>query len=204
MTRTKIEPTAEQMNRLQKVAEIGMANAGQGLSEMTGNQIDVAAPKVELVPLEQIPIMVGGPDILVVGIYLSIVGDLTGHVMLMLSLPSALALVDTILEQPIGTTVEMDAMAESALAEVGNLTGSFFITALGDRCELNPQPSPPAVVVDMSGAILDVVLADLGQEGEEALMIETSFRQSERAINGFFLCFPNQASLETIFRELRA
>jgi len=203
MIGAKATLTADKLARLQTVAEMGMARAGQGLSDMMGRSIEVVAPRVAMVPLEQVPQLAGGPDTTIVGIYLSILGDLTGHIILMVPLPSALALVDTLLEQPAGTTEYLDAMAESALAEVGNLTGSFFLAALADSTGLRPHPSPPAVAVDMIGAILDAVLADLGQEGEDGFMIETTFRQSERAISGFFLVFPDRVSLEAIIRTLR-
>jgi chemotaxis protein CheC len=195
MIDAQAKPYADGLARLLTVAELGMARAGEGLSEMTGTPIEVIAPSVRIIPLGDVPALVGDPDTLMVGIYLSMLGDLTGHVILMFPYPSALALVDALLELPEGTTVGLDPMAESALGEVGNLTGSFFLNALSDNAGLKLQPSPPAVAVDMTCAILDAVLADLGQYGEDGLMIDTYFKQSDKAVSGFFLVFPDRPSL---------
>ncbi|MGQ9677404.1 MAG: chemotaxis protein CheC [Chloroflexota bacterium] len=194
--------TLEGLARLQTVARKGVERAGRGLSEMAGSCIEVSVPDVRVVSLCEVPHLVGGAENHVVGVYLSILGDLSGHIMLFLPVPSAFALVDALLEQQEGTTAYLDEIAESALAEVGNITGSFFLNALGDEIGMQPQPSPPAVAVDMVGAILDAVLSDLGQYGEDVFMIDTVFRQSDKEISGFFLVLPHRASLEAILRRL--
>lgn len=202
MLQTKLNLTQTSLSELEKVAAKGLHNAGQALGEMMGQPMGIASPRVGLVPLHDVPRLFGDPEALVSGIYLSIVGDLTGHIMLLFPIANALSLADALLMQDPGTTTELDDMAASALAEAGNITGSFFLNALADSIGLRPEPSPPAVVTDMASAILDVVLADLGQEGEEALMIETTFKKSDQEITGYFLVFPNRSSLETMIGRL--
>ena len=43
-------------------------------------------------------------------------------------------------------------------------------------------PSPPAVIMDMAGAILDVALSDIIIESDYALVVETSFGTEDRQI----------------------
>ena len=198
MIETGTQKKTAGMAKLLMVAQKGMTRAGQGLSEMTGTPVEVIAPSVSAVAINEVTNLVGSPDALNVGLYLSILGDLTGHIVLMFPYPSALSLVDALLELPTGTTVCLDEIGESALCEVGNLTGSFFLNALSDSTNFRLHPSPPAIATDMTEAILDTVLADLGQYGEEMVVIDTNFKQSEKAIQGFFLVFPDRDSLRRL------
>ncbi|MGQ9674947.1 MAG: CheY-P-specific phosphatase CheC [Chloroflexota bacterium] len=202
MIGARVDITFDEAARLQAVAEGAVTQAGRAMSEMTGTTIEITAPRVLWVPLAEVPGLLGGPEALVAGVYLSVLGDLAGHMLFAMPLAAALALVDELLEQPQGTAQSFDEMAESALAEVGNLTGSFFLGVLGDRTGLRPHPSPPAVAVDMVGAILDEVLAEQGWYGEDALMIQTTFRQCDRETGGFFLVFPDRVSLRAILQGL--
>ena len=74
---------------------------------------------------------------------------------------------------------------------MGNIMGSFFLNSLADATGLNLNPSPPAVMMDMVGAVLDVALGDIMQETDEALIVEATFGTSDRQINGTFLVMPS-------------
>ena len=117
---------------------------------------------------------------------------------LLYSPPTALALVDLLLGQPPGTTTDLDEMEESAMGEVGNIMGSFFLNALSDATGLTLQPSPPAVMTDMAGAILDVAMADILQESDDALVVETSFSTEDRQIEGTLLMMPSPDLLRVL------
>ncbi len=201
---TQIQFSTENLNKLQKLAEEGLSKAGTALSEMTEQPINIAAPNVFLVHLNEIPEMLGGPETMVVGIYLSIAGELAGHMTLIFPTKNALNLADALLQQPPGTTVELDEMSSSALGEVGNITGSFFLNAIGDGTGLRPEPSPPAIAHDMVSAIIDVILADVGQDGDEGLVIETSFNQNGNELSGYFLVIPIKDSLHKLMDKLNS
>ena len=59
-------------------------------------------------------------------------------------------------------------------------------------------PSIPALAMDMAGAILNVVLVQLGQMGDQALVMETEFLAEDDGINGHFFLVPDPGSLETL------
>ena len=100
--------------------------------------------------------------------------------------------------QPPGTTTDLDEMEESAMGEVGNIMGSFFLNALSDATGLMLQPSPPAVMMDMAGAILDVALADILGDSDDALVVETSFSTEDRQIEGTLLVMPSPDLLRVL------
>lgn len=184
---------------LQVLAQEGLANAAQGLSSFVGQEITLADPHVELVPIVDIPQVMGGPETVVVGIYLAIEGDFDGHIMLLLKRENALELVDLLMDQPLGTTQKLDTLARSALAEVGNLTGSLFLNSVASLTGLSARPSPPAVMEDMLGSILDVVAVAVGAISEYVLLIETLFQRSGQEVEALFWVVPD---LETLTSSL--
>jgi len=120
----------------------------------------------------------------------------------MMSPREAHGLVDMVMSQEEGTTSTLGAMERSALGEVGNLTGTFFLNALAEVTRMNIQPSPPAVMVDMGAAVLDVPLAALAASADEALVIKTIFLDDLRRIEAAFLVMPDMESLRAILEVL--
>lgn len=187
---------------LRHVAESGVSNSAIGLSQMIGREIDMRALDVSVLRINQVPGLLAGPEDTLVGIYLAIWGDITGHILLLFSLTEATRLVDMLMDQPPGTTTTLGGMERSALGEVGNLTGSFFLNALAEVTKLSGQPSPPAVIVDMGFAILDVPLVALAITSDDVLVIRTAFLENERHIQALFLVMPDVESLQAILRSL--
>ncbi len=184
------------------VADIGFQRAGRSLSEMTGAPMEAKAARVRRVPLTKVPDLVGGAGVVVAGIYLGISGDVDGHMLLMLPLKEACYLSSMMLEEEVRPEGEISEMARSALGEVGNITGASFLSALADATALDLAPSPPTIMVDMSGAVLDTVLAELGMESEELFVIDTVFSQEERQVNALFLVLPRQQHFNMIVERL--
>jgi chemotaxis protein CheC len=184
--------------KMRIVASRGFSNSAQGLSKMIGQELSVFSPDVDLVPLSEIPKMLGGPDNDAVGVYLRIDGELTGQIMMVISYQQALEFCDMVLDSPSGTTKEFGRMERSALSEIGNLTGTFFLNAIYEITGLSSHPSPPAVMVDMVGSILDVVIATMGAISDQILMFKAAFRIGERKIQADFWIIPDPVTLEKL------
>jgi len=183
---------------LQLMADAGIESAADGLSQMIGRRVIMTVPKVTTLPFCEVPARVGGAEVPVVGIYLACNGDLGGHIMLILQQEEALRLVDLLLDQPEGVAVEFDPLARSALAEAGNLAVSFFLNAIATVMGISSRPSPPAVIVDMAGAILDIMLVVAGEFGDEVLLLETMFRDADRHIKLLFWMLPDLLPLQDL------
>jgi len=188
---------------LKKTINQALAQAGQVFSEMAGQQIVINAPIIDLLPLKNVAGIAGGPGTIGTGIYEAVSGDVEGHLLLFFTQDSVLRLVDMVMEKPLGSTSELSEMDISALSELGNVTGSFFLNALSDRTGMEICPSTPVVVTDMIGAILSAVLAELSTTGDSALIVETDFVGSAE-IKGYFFLLPEPSSLETILQRLEA
>jgi chemotaxis protein CheC len=167
-----------------------MHHAASGLSEMIGRPITIDVPRVERLPISQVSTYIGGPETEMVGIYLLIEGDMPGQAILMLPLEDALHMVDLLMDVPPGTTDTLGELERSALAEAGNLTASFFLNEVALFTGVSSRPSPPAVMVDMLGAILSVVAAPVAVDSNELLIVETVFKEPTRIVQAHFWILP--------------
>ncbi len=176
----------------------GISNALSGLSQMIGQELKVTGLDLRQYPAKHAVQLLGGPEETVVGIYLTIQGDATGHLMLIHEPSIAFQLIDLQMGQPPGTTTVMGEMEASIMGEMGNITGSFFLNALADATNLTLTPSPPAVMIDMAGAILGIALTKIMQEQDDLLVVSADFGTDNHQMNGNFLVMPTTDFLRTI------
>ena len=120
------------------------------------------------------------------------------NILVLLPAESAFYLVDMLMGKKRGETQNLDYLDESALMEIGNILAGAYLNALFNLTKLSLLPSIPALAMDMAGAILNVVLIQLGQMGDHALVIETEFTTDEEGIKGHFFLVPDPGSLDTI------
>lgn len=196
MTTNKLKPRFDATS-WSNLAQIGSSRAISGLSEMVNQEMTVTAFSLEEVSLENATSLIGQADDLVVGIYLLFTGNATGHLMLAFQPEIAFGLVDMAMDLPSGSTQDLGEMERSVLGEMGNIVGSFFLNAVADGAGISLIPSPPAVVMDMAGAIIGSVMAEAWEECESLTGIRLVFSTPARQIEGRFLVLPNFDTQET-------
>jgi chemotaxis protein CheC len=188
---------------LTDVARDGAARAGTGLSGLLGQEIEIHIPRVAVGTKADVCAAIGGNEEIVLGSYLGVSGELTGHVMLLFPVRRALQCVDLMCGHPAGTTTEPDDMAESAIGELGNIVGSAFVNALADRAQLVLHPSTPTVVNDMAIALVQTVYAQVLSQGGDVVMIDTMFEDRGGEVAGLLLLAPDPGCLD-VLRERAA
>ena len=177
---------------------LGSENAITGLSQMVDQPMNMTAISARQVPVDDVPELFGGRERVAVAVYLAVTGATDGHMFLVYPPETAMSLVDLLMGEDPGTTTEISEMEASALGEMGNIMGSFYLNALSDASGLVLMPSPPAVIMDMAGAILDVALADILAESEDALVVEAVFSTDDQKVNGNFLVLPSPDFLKQL------
>ena len=189
------------MEKLKIIAGEGIKNAAHGFSGMIGHKIEVSSPALTLVPVMSIPKIVGGPEDDAVGIYLRFEGDMVGQIMMIMPYQKTLELVDLLMEMPEGSTQQLGSMERSALGELGNLCGTFFLNSIAKLSGADLRPSPPAVMVDMVGAILDVVVATTGGISEQVLLMQANFMDGPRSVEANFWVIPDMKALKELITK---
>ncbi|HVP21206.1 MAG TPA: chemotaxis protein CheC [Anaerolineaceae bacterium] len=189
---------------VQKIAREGMYNAAVGFATMLGERLTVTEPVLKIIPYSEIPDLLGGLEAEAVGIYLRAEGSIPSQFMLILPFQKAKELVDLLMDQPEGTTQQLGSLERSALAEVGNLTGTFFMNTVATLTHTELRPTPPAVMVDMVGAIMDIIVATSGEVGENVMMLQASFELNNRQVQADLWIIPDATSLNQFVPRSKA
>ncbi len=174
-----------------RLAHSGSTNAFAGLSKMINQEITIKALSLEEVLPRNVASLIGRAEDEVVGIYLSFSGNTSGHILLAFPLETACALIDMVIGLPIGSTKSMGEMERSAIGEVGNVVGAFFLNTIADNAEQRLLPSPPLVSADTVGAIFGSVMADVLKQNKPLFGIKLSFSTPDHDIEGRFLVLPS-------------
>jgi chemotaxis protein CheC len=181
------------------VAASAVQSAANALSEMALREITAVSPEVRMVDLSHLTMVAGDPERAVVAVYLGIAGDLHGHILMAYSESMALGLVDMLLDQSAGTTTELGELEISALAEAGNVAGSFFLTTIADWAGLILPPTPPVVIHEMCGAILSTLAGELALEAhDQAMVIDAQFTCDGQVVDASFFMFPGAQMIDMV------
>jgi chemotaxis protein CheC len=191
-----------QLDALREIGNVGAGNSATALSQVINKKIDMNVPKVSIVPIEEVPELVGGPDSLIVAVFLRVYGRAPGNILFLMPKESAFYLVDDLMGREHGTTQTLDEMDMSALKEVGNILTGSYLNAFFHFTSISMIPSIPSLAIDMAGAILNVVLVQLGQMGDHAMVIETKFLAEDDSVNGHFFLVPDPGSLGTLVKAV--
>ena len=205
MSDASAEPLSESdMEAWAQVSGAGMANALRGLAKMLGQEIATGVVSTRRVPLMEATELLGGPEAATAAVYFALSGDAQGHMVLVYVPEVAFELVDMAMGDPPGTTKDLGEMERSVLGEVGNVMGGYFLQTLGDTSGMSLRMSPPAVMMDMAGAIIDAVIADIMVFSDEVVVVETEFGTDQRRVHGTFLVMPSPTLIRGLSKSRRA
>jgi chemotaxis protein CheC len=198
-------PTTTDDELLAETLSAAMVRAGDVLAEMSGRPIRISAPSVRRCSPDEVVRMAGGAELIVVAVYLGISGALSGHALLILEPDSARRLAGFLLDdlgarRRAGATeaIELDTLERSALGEIGNVAISAFLNDVGRHASLAVLPTPPQVVVEMAGAVIDAAVSDVVGDQDRVLAAHTIFHDGADRIHALLLVLPELGSLQRL------
>ena len=187
---------------LKEVGNIGAGNAATALSKLLDKQVNMQVPNVSLLPFEQMIANLGGPEQVVLAVFLRVVGETSGNLFFIMTPRSAKKLLQSVA----GVETEADGtfsdMELSALSEIGNILAGAYLSSLGDFTKLRMAPTVPSATIDMFGAIVSYGLIEYGQMGDHALVIDTKFLEGDHEVEGHLFLIPDPDSFDKLFRAL--
>lgn len=200
------EMTLEQVTEnyydvLKELGNIGAGNAMTALSQMLQCKVDMKVPQVRLLPFSDVGEMMGGEEQIMVGVFLGVEGDITGSMMFLVEEESARHLIRKITMGMLPEGTEFEEMGLSAMKEVGNIITGAYLNSLSTMTNLKIFPTPPALTVDMAGAILSVPAIQFGIFGDKILLIQSQF-YDEVELDGYFILIPDLESYAKILTSL--
>ena len=188
---------------LTEIGNIGAGNATTSLSVLLQNNLRMEMPVVKIMSFDEVPEMIGGAETVVSAVLTHFDGDVSGMILFVLELNEAKNLAGSMLNKTYdeGFT-QFDHMDKSALKEVGNILMSSYLSSISTLTNLQVHTDPPAICVDMAGSVLDLPLIELGQIGDNDLIIDSKFMDKDEPIDGFLMSVADEESYDKIFKSL--
>jgi chemotaxis protein CheC len=197
----KISQNPEAQALMEKISAQGSQKAADGISWLLGEKLDVTHPAFETLDFSELMEDFGGPGTEIVGIYIESQDDIPIHVMLIMPLPEAFLLTAGLLGEDPEEVQEIDDLGSSALAEMANVTGTQFFNTIAEITGKTLRPSTPAVMIDMLGSILNIIIAKTGCISGEVLTFETAFVRQDQDLKINFRAISSPDALEALMRE---
>ena len=183
---------------LTELFNIGLHRAASSLSELTGQRILVALPRLWVCPIEEtherlFKLLQGD----LATVHQIFRGTVTGDAVLVLQYESAARLAALMTDGEVALGGRLDQSAREVLAEIGNVILSSCLSSFGDMLRVAVSFSVPRIHVES----LDGMLRSLEVDNEElhfALLAATEFRLSEEEVGGYLIIAVGVSSLEII------
>jgi chemotaxis protein CheC len=193
-----------QLDTLRELSNIGMGHAATALSQLLRRGIALRVPNLTVTDIAEVPELLGGAEKVVAGVTLDVLGGARGNILLIFPRESAERLLNDLIGVQTADPLESQ-LGASTLCEVGNILASAYLSALGQMLQMVLIPSVPRMALDMAGAVVDTVLIELSQSGDQALMLETEFHDNQAGsepIRGHFFLLPDPATLHVILKTV--
>src|SRR3954464_9951730 len=197
-----MELTANQKETLTELINIGYGRAAAALSELTGRRIILEVPMVAVHPIDRVRKALG--EVLkgeVASVHQVFSGPVSGNALLLLEQQDAKLLISLLLN---GNNPEerMNADAQEALTEVGNILLNACLGAFGNLLQVQVTFSVPRMSVDSIQRVLhSITVRDEGLR--YALMIHTQFHVRDSEISGYMVIVLGVTSLDRLLVELK-
>ncbi len=198
-----IEFNQIQLDILKEICTIAGGSAATSLSIMSERKIDIAVPDIMIEAVENVPMALDGEEKVVNAVYLSISGQISASLFLILGKLESLMMADILTRKEIGLSRELDEMGISALKELGNIIGGSYLTAIIKMSHIKVTHSIPGFASDMLGALLDEMLSQLSLKTKYAVIVENEFKVEDHiCINGHFVLILEPADLKLILEQV--
>lgn len=186
---------------LREIGNIGAGNAATSMAQLLQKKVDIKVPKIDLLDFDQVGEVMGGEEMLMVGIMLGIEGDMNGSIMFLMEMKAAHILVSGLMGMECASEDGFNEIERSALNEIGNIITGAYLTSLATLTNMKIIASVPSLCIDMAGAILSVPAIEFGAIGDKMLMIETAFTDDVE-LNGYFILIPDLPSYDKLLSSL--
>jgi chemotaxis protein CheC len=160
-------------------------------------------PNVSWLDFHNVANFVGGPENIIVGILVSLSGNIQGMMMYLMDLDAAHSIAEMVINTPPPEDkLFFGEMERSVIEEVGNIMISSYLSSLAGLTNSQIKPSIPYMCVDMANAILSVPASEFGRMADKMLFIESQISIENIKFSGCFVLVPNLHSFYRIIRAL--
>jgi chemotaxis protein CheC len=196
--------TAYELDALREVASIGAAHAATALSQLIDNRVMITVPEVNILPVTQIPRLAARQEELMAGLYMRVVGQGQGAILISFPRSSALHVVNLMFGHLQCNRDILAELEDSALREAGNILAGAFVNSISNFLHLTLLVSVPRLAFDMGGALLESLLVESEVERDYAFVMSITFQTGEATnVSGRLLLLADDDTMKLLIARLR-
>jgi chemotaxis protein CheC len=192
---TQSPVTAQQMDAIREVVNIGAGHAATNLSALTGLTVMISVPRIQWAQSASAAELPGTGDLVVITVPITGVSELGGErASLILATETALRMVALMLRRDPSRHVEVGELEKSALMEMGNIVCAAYVGVLGTFLGKGVMIGTPEMVLGARD--------EVGEQAAHGLVIETDFTFLATTFEGVFVLSHSDVSFTSLLRAL--
>lgn len=192
---TQSPVTAQQMDAIREVVNIGAGHAATNLSALTGLTVMISVPRIQWARAESGAGLPGTGDLVVITVPITGVSELGGErAALILATETALRMVALMLRRDPSRHVEVGELEKSALMEMGNIVCAAYVGVLGTFLGKGVMIGTPEMLLGARD--------EVGEQAANGLVIETDFTFLDTTFEGVFVLSHSDVSFASLLTAL--
>lgn len=187
---------------LKELGSIGSGNAATALSSLLDQKITMMVPQVSVLENNAAVARLGGPEKIVAAVLVAFASGIRGLILSLQSLEYINVIISNVMGKTVSDFSELDEIDVSALCEIGNIMISSYVNAISGMTGMKLDLSPPAISVNMLGAIMSVPMTEFGYEADKLVLIDGTVMFDNQPVESNLIMMPDISSLNTILKML--
>jgi len=186
------------LDALKEVANIGTGQASMALSALFNQRVDIGLPRTSVVKLADIGKGLNSSETMI-GIYSNMKEGLSGNILLLVPLASALNLMNKLYSKS-STRLEGDDVL--VLSKIGSILNSCYFTGVAQLLEQRIVFHPPNVISIFGNSIADFLAVSLSEDSK-VLLVDIDFEIKEYSVHGGFILILTLESIYPLITRLQ-
>lgn len=184
----KIDLTNIQIDALKETANIGAGNASATLSQIVKKKVNVVVSELEFVSLTKVERIVAGPKKMVLNVYTPVSGDMSGNIVVVLPMESALELASVVEKVQVTQKRTLSKTDQEILRKIGDILSDSYLASLAQFFEMNIERESSRVIPTFGESVVDFIMLSINKEEKDiGLYLKTNFTIKDTDIKGEFL-----------------
>ncbi len=190
---TELQLNDLQRDALREVGNIGAGHSATALSTLLDTRINLTTPHVEIIKFRDLSSKLHYDNSTVAVLHMYVHGPAPSRIVVMLDRQQASEFVDAFIKRLIGNIHMFESIKDSTLMELGNIIAGSYLTAIIDLTGVPLTLSVPTLAYGTVDSALPQLMKIVPDQ--DVFLIENSFLDKDKEINGQFLLIPESGSI---------
>jgi len=192
----------QELDVMREIGSIGTSHAATALSKMLQKEIRITIPQVSILGYDEAVNRIGNVEEIVAATLVKMEKDVDGLMLFLFNLDFANTVLEKFLGKHFSSFEEMDELAYSGLAEIGNIIICSYVNSFTKLIGVDIDLSVPSSTVNMLGGILTVPMAEYGYQTDKLMYCNADFVMDGKKLSAWLLMLPDIRSLNDILNKI--